>query len=240
MPVGDCCPVCGGKLNPKQAHLVWRLAHTPVTDWICWNAAARMALPALAVVAVLALLLELLAGGLVGVENLLLGALPGQLLLALLVLCAAVLLGLYLQGEDELCCSLDSRGVTVQVYLPRPTPLRLLLRGKHPRLMREHPGEPLLVAEHTLPWKRVNRVQLWPGKPLVLLYAPRWWLRLALPCPPERWEEALGALRTALGSSKQVQLPPALRTPSPAGGKARAGAPRADQHPAPFMDKRDG
>lgn len=235
MPVGETCPVCGGKLNPGRAHLVWQVPHVPVLDWLCWNGAARVVLPVLGVAAVGVTLLELLLGGLVGLENLMMSGFPGQLLLALLVACAAVLLVLYLRGEDVLACSVDSRGVTVQVYLPQPTKLKLICRGKRLDALGDAAEEMLLVEERTLAWRSICRVQRWPGRTLLLLYAPRWWMRMSLPCSPQVWGEVQDMFREKLGRSKQVELPKEMRANEPA--KKKAKAPRADQHPAPFMKK---
>lgn len=238
MPVGDICPRCGGKLNPNQAHVVWQKHHTPVLDWMCWNAAARIALPALGAAVLLLLLLEWLLGGSTGIENLLSGSLLSTLLLVVLVLGTALLLGLYGQGEDDVECVVDHRGVTLRVYLPQPTTLKLLCRLRSPALMQQVvEKEPLLVEERTLPWKSVSRVQLWQEKLLVLLYAPKWWMRLAIPCDPFVWEEVLSVIREKLGASKKTELPAALRQHTPPRRKKQA--PRADQHPAPFMEKQD-
>lgn len=235
MPVGDTCPVCGGKLNPSRAHLVWQVPHIPVLDWLCWNGAARIVLPVLGAVAMGVTLLEVLLGGLVGLENLLMSGFPGQLLLALLVACVAVLLVLYLRGEDILKCTVDSRGVMVQVYLPQPTPLKLICRGKRPDALEESAEEMMLVEEKMLDWRSICRVQRWPGRTQLLLYAPRWWMRLSLPCTPQVWTEVQDMFREKLGKGKQVELPKELRANEPA--KRKAKVPRADQHPAPFMKK---
>ena len=51
MPVGEICPQCGGKLGQSAVRVKWEVWHNPLTDWISWNAVARILLPAFALVA---------------------------------------------------------------------------------------------------------------------------------------------------------------------------------------------
>ena len=90
-------------------------------------------------------------------------------------------------------------------------------------MRRVTPDNPmLLISQKEIAWKDITRVQLWPEKTLLLLYAPTWWLRLAVPCTPFTWEDALGMISDKLGRKKAVQLPQELvAPPKPKTVKAR-------------------
>ena len=49
VPRGDSCPYCGAKLTKSSARVVWCLEHSPVKDWMCWNAVLRIMAPAMVV-----------------------------------------------------------------------------------------------------------------------------------------------------------------------------------------------
>ena len=166
VPVGDTCAHCGAKLARSSARVAWCVEHAPVRDWMCWNAVMRILLPVAAVALLLTLLLEGLIGGAEGIEMLLRSGLPQALALLLVTVTAAVLLIFILQGEDWLDCVVDSKGVHVSCYLPNPTPMKLALRLRSPRLMQEvDPADEVptvLLSQQDLAWKDVARVQLWP------------------------------------------------------------------------------
>lgn len=221
MPVSLRCPHCGGKLAANTVRLAWCVDHTPVRDWMCWNAVMRIVLPVLGLTLLLTILLEAIMSGLTGVAMLLGGGIVFSLLGLLLMLLPMLLLVFILQGDDLLDCVLDSRGLHVQQYLPNPTPLKLLLRLKSPRLMDNMGDEPfVLIAQKEIAWKDVQRVQLWPEKTMILLYSPRWWMRLSLPCTPFTWDDALSLIRDKLGKKKAVILPPECRQETPTKGTA--------------------
>ncbi len=213
---GDICPRCGTKLPKTATHAAWVMERRPAADWMCWNAAARVLLPAALVVVVLMLALEALSGGLEAVERLFQGSFPLTLLILMCALAAGILLALLLQGKDLTDYVVDSRGVHVTKYLPNPTPLKLLARLKSPRLMEQVDPEsanPVLrLEEQDLPWREIARVQLWPEKCYLLFYAPAWWLRTAVRCTPFSWDDALYYVRDKLGRKKTVELPEHLRT----------------------------
>lgn len=177
----------------------------------------RLLLPVLGATLALVILLEAIVGGPGGVAVLLSGGLIVSLLGIMGMILALMLLVFILQGEDLLDCVVDSRGVHVQQYLPEPTAMKLLLRGKSPRLL-ESLGEDklLLVASQEIAWKDIQRVQLWPEKTMILLYAPKWWMRVSLPCTPFTWEDALAFIRDKIGRKKAVVLPPECRQDAPA------------------------
>lgn len=241
--MSSACPNCGAKLAANTVRLAWCVEHTPVRDWMCWNAVMRLFLPVLGATLGLVILLEAILGGLTGVAALLGGGLLVCLggLVALVLTC--MLLVFILQGDDLLDCVIDARGIHVQQYLPEPTALRLILRGKSPRLL-EQLGEEgmLLISSREIVWKDIQRVQLWPEKTMLLFYAPRWWMRVSLPCTPFTWEDALSFIRDKLGRKKGVILPAECRDTAP----PKAKSPRAvktrqlsfdDVPPAPIPEE---
>ena len=222
---GDICPRCGTRLPKSAVHAAWVVERVPVRDWMCWNAVLRWLFPAGLAVLILALALEGLSGGPEAVERLFrsdfLLTLAGMIGLLLLL----VFLALLLQGKELMDYVVDSRGVHVTRYLPRPTALRLILRFKSPRMMSQISPEeasPILrLEERSLPWREVSRVQLWPEKCYLLFYAPAWWLRIPVRCTPFSWEDALFYVREKLGKKKSVELPAHLRVPAGSGSGSR-------------------
>lgn len=209
MPVGDFCPECGGKLAASAVRLAWCVDHTPVRDWMCWNAVMRIALPALGVMLFMIIAGEFFAGGLPGIVQLLTGALLPTLAGLMLGALTLLLLIFILQGEDVQDCVIDNAGLHIQQYLPGPTALKLLLRLKSPRMLEQTDESGLLlISTREIPWKEIRRVQLWHEKGLILLYAPSWWQQLCIPCTRETWLDALGFIRDKIGKKKDVILPP--------------------------------
>lgn len=223
VPVRDRCPDCGGKLPASTVRLAWCVDHTPVKDWMCWNAVMRIVLPVVGMTLLLTFVLEALLGGMNGVAMLLSGALVPTLLGLTLGGLAVLLLVFMLQGDDLLDCVIDSSGLHVQQYLPNPTPLKLAMRLRSPKMMAERDESGLLLlASQEITWKEIRRVQLWPEKTLILLYAPRWWLRLSVPCTPFTWEDALTFIRDKIGKKKDVLLPPeCIQAAQPKSAKPR-------------------
>ncbi len=218
MPVSSFCPNCRAKLAANTVRLAWCVEHQPVRDWMCWNAVMRLLLPVVGATLGLILLTEGLLGGLTGVTALLGNGLVVTLLGMMGMLLAVMLLVFILQGDDLLDCVIDARGIHVQTYLPEPTALKLILRGKSPRLLDS--GESmLLLSSREIAWKDITRVQLWPEKTMILFYAPRWWMRVSLPCTPFTWEDALDFIREKIGKKKAVVLPPECRQDAPVRAK---------------------
>lgn len=211
VPRGDSCPYCGAKLTKSSARVVWCLEHSPVKDWMCWNAVLRIMAPAMVVLLGMILLLEGLAGGWTAVEALV----NRGLLWTWGTLCLAMLAGLWLillgQGRDLLDCVVDHKGVHITTYLMEPTALRLMLRLRSPALAHQAvtgpAGTVLMVQTREIAWKEISRVQLWPEKATVLLYAPNWWMRLAVPCSAFQYEDVLEFMRDKVGRRKDLLLP---------------------------------
>ena len=221
VPVSAFCPHCRSKLAANTVRLAWCVDHHPVRDWMCWNAVMRLLLPVVGATLLLVILLEAVMGGLEGVKVLLGGGLIVSLMGMMGMLLAVMLLVFILQGDDLLDCVVDSRGVHVQKYLPHPTAMKLLLRGKSPRMLDALGDDHLLLVSSTeIAWKDIQRVQLWPEKTMILLYAPKWWMRVALPCTPFTWTDTLDFIREKIGKKKAVTLPEECRQVAPAKGKA--------------------
>ena len=228
VPVSSFCPYCRSKLAPNTVRLAWCVDHHPVRDWMCWNAVMRLLLPVMAATILLVILLEAIMGGLDGVAMLLGGGLLVSLTGIMGMVLTVMLLVFILQGDDLLDCVVDARGIHVQKYLPEPTALKLVLRGKSPRMLDAMGDENLLLVSSTeIAWKDITRVQLWPEKNIILFYAPKWWMRLALPCTPFTWEDALDCIREKIGKKKAVTLPEICRQAAPA--KAKAAPKKAHQ-----------
>lgn len=239
VPAGDTCPLCGRALAKSSLRVAWCVTRRPVRDWMRWNAAARFVLPAFAFALALLLLLEYIGGGGQAVETLLRssGVLYTMLmLLALIALLVAIVLRL--QGDGMIDCILDSKGVHVQEYLPYPTPLRLIMRLRSPALMdnvdwsNETPVA--LISQKEIAWRDIARVQLWPEKQLILLYAPRWWMRVAVYATPFTWDDALAFIREKIGRKKGIELPGEL-TAAPQPRKPKAAPPPAPQYEQPSL-----
>ena len=235
VPISSFCPNCRAKLAANTVRLAWCVDHHPVRDWMCWNNVMRLLLPVLGATLVLVILLEAIMGGLDGIVMLLSGGLIVSLTGIMGMILAVMLLVFILQGEDLLDCVIDSRGIHVQQYLSNPTAMKLILRGKSPRML-EALGEDnlLLLSSREIAWKDIQRVQLWPEKNMILLYAPRWWMRVSLPCTPFTWEDALEFIRDKIGKKKAVILPEECRQAAPA--KAAKAPKPAQTHQLTFEE----
>lgn len=234
MPVASICPNCRTKLAANTVRLAWCVEHHPLRDWMCWNAVMRLLLPVMGATLLLVILLEGIAGGMAGIAAMLSGGLIIALLGIIGFILAAMLLVFILQGEDLQDCVVDARGIHVQTYLPNPTAMKLLMRGKSTRMMNGE--ELLLVGQKEIAWKDIARVQLWPEKTMILFYTPRWWMRVALPCTPFTWEDSLDFIREKIGRKKAVVLPAICRQDAPLKAKAAKPAEPAQTHQLTFEE----
>lgn len=121
---------------------------------------------------------------------------------------------------------MDHKGVHITTYLMEPTALRLMLRLRSPALAHQAvtgpAGTVLMVQTREIAWKEISRVQLWPEKATVLLYAPNWWMRLAVPCSAFQYEDVLEFMRDKVG--------PAQGSAASGGREGGAQAPQASEH----------
>ena len=221
---GEMCPFCGTRLGRNAAHAAWCAERTPVKDWMYWNSVMRLLLPGALVIVILVLLLEGIAGGPGAVEKMLSSAFLPVLGILTATVLAVVFLILLLQGRELSDFVVDSRGIQETRWLPDPTPLKLILRLKAPKMPPED-GEAQVVklGERRIAWKDVTRVQLWPEKCMVLIYAPSWWLRIPVVCTPFTWDDTMDYIREKLGRKKKVRLPQSLVDQSPAAPRRRTG-----------------
>ena len=225
---GEMCPFCGTRLGKNAAHAAWCVERRPLADWMYWNSVMRLLLPGALAILVLVLLLEGLAGGIGAVDRMLASSFPAVLGILLLAVLAVTALVLLLQGKELSDFVVDSRGIHETRYLPDPTPLKLLLRLKAPRLPEEGDSRVMKLGERHIAWKDVARVQLWPEKCIALFYAPSWWLRIPVVCTPFSWDDTMDYIREKLGKKKKVSLPRSLRAEAPAPLR-RAPRPEADR-----------
>lgn len=243
MPMTEVCPRCGAKLGRNASRVAWCAEHSPVRDWMTWNSAMRIILPAGVLVLALILVPEAVFGGWPAVENLLRHGLVYSVLGLVFVCAAALLLVFALQGDDLLDCSIDSKGIHVQQYLPNPTPMKLLLRFRSPRLMAQvNPADEVpmvLTGQKDLAWKDVARVQLWPEKTLILFYSPAWWVRVWTPCTPFTYPDALAYISDRIGAKKNVLLPPELAVTKTKATAAPRSSRAPARDPAPLPDMSD-
>ena len=218
---GEICPFCGTRLGKNATHAAWCVERTPVKDWMYWNSIMRLLLPGTLAILVLVLLPEWISGGIGAVERLLSSAFPAVLGILLLAVLAMLLLILLAQGRELSDFVVDNRGIQETRYLPDPTPLKLLLRLKSPKLPEAGASQVVKLGERRIAWKDVSRVQLWPEKCMVLFYAPSWWLRIPVVCTPFTWQDTMEYIREKLGRKKKVKLPQSLTVQAPAAARRR-------------------
>ncbi|MBQ6175124.1 MAG: hypothetical protein IJK28_10920 [Clostridia bacterium] len=222
---GGVCPVCGGKLGP--AHAFWRVNQVPVRSWVSWNAPMRLILPCAGIIFLALLLAEAASGGADAMNAFLSGGIPTVLLCILIGIMTVTGLILFLQGRHTCEISADKSGITMRVLLSNPDALRLLAHFRSPKLMEDsrlRMEYGLLLEERRMSWKDVSRVQLWPEQGTVLLYAPRWWLRMAVPCDSEGWQEMSALITEKLGKDRHAHIPAALRPKEKAGQRKKPAA----------------
>lgn len=208
VPEGEVCPVCGKMPPASSVRVAWMYARQRTTDWMCWNAVMRIAVPVLSAVTVLGLLLELLLGGTAGVRQLLASGFLWVMGMLLLLVAAGTLLVFAMGGDDELYCVVDSKGFHVRTALPSANRVKLWMHGKSAALMETADANGrVILGEKELAWKDIARVQLWTDKRLMLLYAPRWWMKLSVPILLAKWNDVLTMTDEKLGKKKAVELP---------------------------------
>ncbi len=208
VPDGEACPVCGKTPPANTARIAWAMPRNRAADWMSWNEVMRIAVPVLSAVVLLGLLIELLLGGFDGVVNLIRGGFLLAAAALLLLTSLLTLLIFLLGGRDELFCVADSKGFHVRTVLPGATKLKIRLHGKPVSLMDSADLEGrVILGEKELAWKDIARVQLWTEKRMMLLYSPRWWMRLSLPILLAKWNDVLTLTDEKLGRKKAVELP---------------------------------
>ena len=192
VPEGEACPVCGKTPPASSMRVAWMYARQRALDWMSWNAVMRIAVPVLAAATALGLVLELLLGGGAGVRQLLNSGFLWVMGMLLLFVAAVTLLVFALGGTDELYCVVDIRGFHVRTALPGANRVKLWMHGKSAALMdTADTNGRVIISEKGLAWKDIARVQLWTDKRLMLLYSPRWWMKLSVPILLAKWNDVL-------------------------------------------------
>ena len=232
---GEMCPICGTRLGKNAAHAAWCVERTPVRDWMYWNSVMRLLLPGVLAVAVLVLAAEGIAGGAGAAERLLSSAFLPALGILLAAVLLAVFLVLLLRGKELSDFVVDSRGIQETRYLPEPSPLKLILRGRAPRAAGDGESRILKLSERRIAWKEISRVQLWPEKCMALIYAPAWWLRIPVVCTPFTWDDTMEFIREKLGKKKAVRLPRILQVQTPAARQSKRRTPPAEWEQETFL-----
>ena len=154
------------------------------------------------------LVLELLLGGGAGVRQLLNSGFLWVMGMLLLFVAAVTLLVFALGGTDELYCVVDIRGFHVRTALPGANRVKLWMHGKSAALMdTADTNGRVILSEKDLAWKDIARVQLWTDKRLMLLYSPRWWMKLSVPILLAKWNYVRTMVDEKLGKKKAVELP---------------------------------
>ena len=86
--------------------------------------------------------------------------------------------------------------------------MKLWMHGKSAALMdTADTNGRVILSEKDLAWKDIARVQLWTDQRLMLLYSPRWWMKLSVPILLAKWNDVLTMADEKLGKKKAVELP---------------------------------
>ena len=107
VPTGDACPLCGRKLTRSAQRVAWCVRTKPAADWLAWNSAARVIIPAFAGVLLLVLVPEAIGGGVQAIEAQLAGGLLITMAWLLALIALLMLAILLLQGASVIDCVLD-------------------------------------------------------------------------------------------------------------------------------------
>ncbi|MEA5146580.1 MAG: hypothetical protein VB041_11145 [Candidatus Limiplasma sp.] len=215
VPVGEVCSHCGAKLTRSGERLSWTVERKPVQDFFCWNAMLRVVVPVTGLVLGVTILLEALAEGANGVQNVFLQGFFWLVLLTLGILLALTWLILLLQGKETVHCVLDSKGVHTHVYLLSPKPLRLYARFTTPQAAfalacghTEGMGEDYLCIRRTdTAWGSIRRYALWPETGTIILYSPSFWSVAHLRCPSqEAYGQALAYVHKKAPKTKRTPI----------------------------------
>ena len=214
VPSSEQCPHCFGKLPKTGERLSFGVVRQPVLDWFSWNQMLRVALPALALVAVITLGLEGIFGGGKGIQTLFLQGFFWTLIGALGFMLLVMMTLLILQGREVVHFVMDKDGAHAYTYISHPTTLQLSVRFLNWDAVEKMQKEELrmegylLVKRIDLLWKDIRRAALWREECRILLFNPSWWQALTVSCPPQEYTEAETFLRKKLGRNKKVKITP--------------------------------
>jgi hypothetical protein len=206
---GERCARCGNRLTKAGERLSGRYQRVPVSDWFCWNAILRVVVPVITIVLGTVVLAEAITEGETGVINVLTHGFLGATLCAFGALLLITLILLLLQGPEEVCCTLNAQGATLDDYVRNPSTLKLYARLTSPSVVLAHttPAEQesgLFCVGHTaLRWDEISRVKYWPETRTILLYKPRFWQAMCIRCDPNAYEETVSFVQGRLLRKKR-------------------------------------
>ncbi len=212
MPAGELCPRCGAKLTRAGERLTFEVMRTPATDWFCWNAMLRVVVPVIGLVLLATVAIEAATEGARGVAAVFVQGFFGTILLALGTLLLLTFALLALQGPERVRYQLDAKGAHAAIYVRAGRPLALYARMTTPETAQalqaeapEHLPEGWLYLRSThVAWPALRRVGVWPETRTLLLYAPSFWLALAIRCDVATFAEAEVYIRRRVPKKKKA------------------------------------
>ena len=206
------CSLCGQKLSSGSLRISWTYAYSPVREFLSWNSILRVGLPALVLLMLTVMGMELARRGMLGLQLLFAQGFARLMLALFMILFAAVLVSLLLRGRVMARFVLDQKGAHVQMWQARPSLLLRILRITPGRADTADPwGEGMrLLEEKHLPYASIKRVGLWPDRDKILLYNPRFFQTLALHCLPDTYDDSLRFLYDQVKKRPGVMQPPAM------------------------------
>ena len=203
------CPLCGQKLPNGSLRISWTYTYSPVKDFLSWNSILRVGIPALVLLMLTVISVELIRKGFIGVELLFAQGFANLMLLLAGLLIAFALSVLLLKGRVSANYVLDQKGVHVRIFQEKPS---LILRLFHSFPGKEDTGlsgENLrLLEEKHMPYAFIKRVGLWPDRDKILLYNPRFFLAQPIHCLADTYDDCLRFLYEQVKKRKEVMLPP--------------------------------
>lgn len=217
VPLGDCCPHCGGKLMQSGEQISFGMKRKVVKEWFCWNQLLRIALPVFGLALAIIVGAEAWAAGAQGVIALISQGFLETMLGLLGLMLFAIFLLLHLQGVESVHTVIDRQGVHVRTYIADGNDLgrisRFVSQQTVERLAQTDDRAPLpglmLVHRVTLPWGDIRRVHIWKEGSTILFFRPSFWQVAAVRCPLSEMAQAEALIRKKLKRSKKVRILPA-------------------------------
>lgn len=209
VPVGDTCSQCGGKLTKAAVRFSFRYHHVRWKDWNCWNSLLRIAGPVWLLVCAVVAIIEIMARGWSALGALIVSQTAAALVGVGLAVIVAAGIWMVFAGSEMQYFFLDAKGVNLSTYLEQPKKYQLWMRGLPGHQLAEgEAADPygVYLGDRQLPWTDVKRVQIWHDKNRILLYAPSWWMQMAVNCPADEFDEAVAYVIAKMGKRKDVKI----------------------------------